>query len=151
MGSELWLEILSVIVGWKLNRQNPKKNTDASPERVIRWKQDCWSRKGKLKNKPSKILSLNNCDWLALLLIVIPIVQFSHDGKRRTRKRSRKKMNRFWFFRLPFRRTFYLRFLCSIFTRSWAFLRPQTWVCQRENQPQTVPSKRSYLRSDSFT
>ena len=46
-------------------------------------------------------------DWFILpLLLPTPTIWFSLDRKRRNRKRSRKKMETFWFFRLRFRRAY---------------------------------------------
>ena len=46
-------------------------------------------------------------DWFILpLLLPTPTIWFSLDRKRRNRKRSWKKMETFWFFRLQFRRAY---------------------------------------------
>ena len=46
-------------------------------------------------------------DWFILpLLLPTPTIWFSLDRKRRNHKRSRKKMETFWFFRLRFRRAY---------------------------------------------
>jgi len=61
------------------------------------------SRKG--KTKPITKRENEHCDWFILLLLLpTPTIWFSLDRKQRNRKRSGKKMETFWFFRLRFRR-----------------------------------------------
>ena len=63
------------------------------------------SRSG--RTKPTTKRGNEQCDWFILpLLLPTVTIWFSLDRKRRNRKRCRKKMETFWFFRLWFRRAY---------------------------------------------
>jgi len=64
------------------------------------------SRSG--RTKPITKRGNEHCDWFILpLLLLTPAIWFSVDCNRRNRKRSRKEMETFWFFRLRFRRAYH--------------------------------------------
>ena len=66
-----------------------------------------------------------HCDWFILpLLLPVPTIWFSLYRKRQSHRRSRKKMEMFWFFRLRFRRAYDSAYDSDFwFTMSQALLR----------------------------